>query len=99
MDPLLALKVDKEPSLEKIGIIPYQSISNMEYKFFNPNINSVSEYYTPPNFMSTEKSIRVKMLNSDSQYDEPKDIASSSNKNDYAKREEITLDPLFLLNN
>ena len=99
LDPLLALKVDKEPSLEEIGIIPYQSISNMEYKFFNPNINSVSEYYTLPNFMSTEKSIRVKMLNSDSQYDEPKDIASSSNKNDYAKREEITLDPLFLLNN
>ncbi|VTX87539.1 hypothetical protein [uncultured Aggregatibacter sp.] len=99
LDPLLALKVDKEPSLEEIGIIPYQSISNMEYKFFNPNINSVSEYYTPPNFMSTEKSIRVKMLNSDSQYDKSKDIASSSNKNDYAKREEITLDPLFLLNN
>lgn len=97
LDPLLALKVDEGPSWTLVDDIPRQDISAREYKFFNPNILSVSEYYAPPDITSSLKRGKPSMLNTNSQCDVLQNTTSSSSKNVDVKQEEAVLDPLFFI--
>ncbi|OOF76791.1 hypothetical protein BKG96_09750 [Rodentibacter caecimuris] len=97
LDPLLALKADEEYSLELVDASPHQTISTEGYKFFNPHINSFSEYYTPPDIISSSKVLRQTTLESIIEHELLQNTVSSSNKKVDAKQEELILDPLFFI--
>ncbi|MDU5794590.1 MAG: hypothetical protein E6Z57_07200 [Haemophilus parainfluenzae] len=96
LDPLLALKVDDEPSSELINAMPHQ-FESMEYKFFNPHIHSVLEYYTPMNINESPNEL-VKTI-STMEYEEVQNSVSTfKDKGDTkTKQVEPILDPLFFI--
>ena len=92
----MALKVDDEPSSELINAMPHQ-FESMEYKFFNPHIHSVLEYYTPMNINESPNEL-VKTI-STMEYEEVQNSVSTfKDKGDTkTKQVEPILDPLFFI--
>ena len=76
--------------------MPHQ-FESMEYKFFNPHIHSVLEYYTPMNINESPNEL-VKTI-STMEYEEVQNSVSTfKDKGDTkTKQVEPILDPLFFI--
>ena len=96
LDPLLALKVDDEPSSELMNAMPHQ-FGSTEYKFFNPHIHSVLEYYTPLDVNESPNEL-VKSI-STIEYEKIQNSVSTLKDKDDAKSKQVEpiLDPLFFI--
>ena len=96
LDPLLALKVDDDSSLELIDAIPHQ-FEPAEYKFFNPHIHSVLEYYTPVDI--NESPNELVLTTSTVEYEEVQNSVSTFKDKDDTKPKQVEpiLDPLFFI--
>ena len=96
LDPLLALKVDDEPSSELINAMSHQ-FESMEYKFFNPHIHSVLECYTPMNINESPNEL-VKTISTMDYEEVQNSVSTFKDKGDTkTKQVEPILDPLFFI--
>ena len=92
----MALKVDDDSSLELIDAIPHQ-FEPVEYKFFNPHIHSVLEYYTPVDI--NESPNELVLTTSTVEYEEVQNSVSTFKDKDDTKPKQVEpiLDPLFFI--
>ena len=96
LDPLLALTVDDESSTELIDAMPHQ-FESTEYKFFNPYIHSVLEYYTPLDVNQSQSEL-VKPTSTVEYEGAQNSVSTFTDKDDTKpKQVEPILDPLFFI--
>lgn len=96
LDPILALKKDEDTVSELVDGISHQA-ENVNYKFFNPHIESGLEYYVPTEFFSVSNDVSINEMDT-KKHKLPQYGISSQRKNEMKqKQEEIILDPLFFI--
>lgn len=96
LDPILALKTKEDSIPDLINEAAHQSEA-VNYKFFNPHIESGLEYYVPSEFFSAAKEVAISEPITEK--DERTQYGTlSQRKNEMKhKREEMILDPLFFI--
>lgn len=96
LDPILALKKDEDIVSELVDGIPYQ-VESVNYKFFNPHIESGLEYYVPAEFFSVSLDISISEMDTKKHKSPQYGIPSQRRNEMKQKQEEVILDPLFFI--